>query len=490
MRGAAGLGTMSSPSSLRGAAGLGLGLGLLLLAGAGAASALPDSPARPPEGNEGKPMRGVRLLTLVESEAGLGPLFEALGVSTFWSEHGQFTAEVPAACWGGVEAAVRGRNLTVARLVDDMQLQVDAELAARAAHPVGPGNRSLAESRPDFYAAFRNIEEIEERIGRIVAAAPAEMQVERFVYGTTHLGREMVGLRMRGRGTGLLPKFWQHGVQHGGEWITAMVCMYMAESLVAAYGLVPEVTRLLDSLEFMFAPVVNVDGFVHSWEGPATRNWRKSRQLHPANELALAECLAACEPDCGPTECSGCVGVDTNRNWGFEWGDEHASSNPCSSAYMGPAPYTEPEPQAVARFIQEENTPISPVLGAIDHHCCGDMWMTPWGWTVDLPDDYDAHIALGEAACAAIDEVHGRNYCARTGPIFTVISPATGCCTDFMYGGAGIVQSLATEMRSGLGSGASDGILENGQEMFAGVLVMAETLVADHRAGWAEIESL
>ena len=279
---------------------------LLLLVAVGAAAG--PSAATGGDDDGKRMMRGVRLVTVLESED-LAPLFSSLGVKSFWSEHGRFTTEVmPGSLWAAVESTIRGHNLTVVSLISDMQAQIDSELAARVEHPLTT-NRSLVDSRPDFYAAFRNIDEIEERIDRLVQAAPPGMQVERFVYGTTHFGREMVGVRMRGQEAGLLPKFWQHGVQHGGEWITAMVCMYIAESLVAAYGLVPEVTRLLDSLEFIFAPVVNVDGFVHSWEGPATRNWRKSRQMHPANQLALDECLAACAPDCAPNECASCVGA-------------------------------------------------------------------------------------------------------------------------------------------------------------------------------------
>lgn len=327
-------------------------------------------------------MRGVRLLSLVESSPNLGQAFSALGVRSFWSEHGRFTAEVPAAAWPAVLATITARNLTVSRLVPDMQGQIDAELAARLAHPYPPRDgASTSERHNDFYAAFRDIDEIEEHMRAIAASAPAGLSVERFVYGTTHYGREMIGLRMKGAATGPLPKFWQHGVQHGGEWITAMVTLYMAETLINGYGSDPAMTRLLDQLEWIFAPVVNVDGFIHSWSDPTTRNWRKSRQMHPANALALAECLLACEPDCAPNECASCVGVDTNRNWGFEWGDEHASSNPCSNAYMGPRAWTEPEQTALADFISAENYAGPPVLGAIDHHCCGDMWMTPWGWT-------------------------------------------------------------------------------------------------------------
>ena len=52
--------------------------------------------------------------------------------------------------------------------------------------------------------------------------------------------------------------------------------------------------------------------------------------------------------------CAGCVGVDTNRNWPFEWGSEHASPNPCSNAYHGPAPETEPENTAVADWMRAQ----------------------------------------------------------------------------------------------------------------------------------------
>jgi len=265
-------------------------------------------------------MRGVRLLTIVESEPGLEARFAELGVPNVWAEHGRFSAEVPAAAWPIVNRTAAERNWTVTRLQPDMQAQIDAERAARAAHPYPPPPDASAEQRRrEFYAAFRTIEEIDEHINALVDRAPAGLTVERFVYGTTHFGREMVALRVVGAASeGNVTKFWQHGVQHGGEWITAMVTLYSAEELIDGYGTDAQLTRLADELEWVFAPVVNVDGFVHSWAEASTRNWRKSRQMHPANEVALAECLLECEPDCAPNACAGCVGVDTNRNWPCE----------------------------------------------------------------------------------------------------------------------------------------------------------------------------
>ena len=371
---------------------------LAAVAAAAAAAAAPSS------------MRGVRLLTIVESEPGLEARFAELGVPNVWAEHGRFSAEVPAAAWPIVNRTAAERNWTVTRLQPDMQAQIDAERAARAAHPYPPPPDASAEQRRrEFYAAFRTIEEIEEHISALVDRAPAGLTVERFVYGTTHFGREMVALRVVGAASeGNVTKFWQHGVQHGGEWITAMVTLYSAEELIDGYGTDAQLTRLADELEWVFAPVVNVDGFVHSWAEASTRNWRKSRQMHPANEVALAECLLACEPDCAPNACAGCVGVDTNRNWPYQWGSEHASPNPCSNSYHGPEPETEPENTAVADYIRaQQSAPETSVVGAIDHHCCGDMWMTPWGFTVNPPPLASVLLSL---VCAA----HRRRCCCRS----------------------------------------------------------------------------
>lgn len=317
-------------------------------------------------------MRGVRLLTVLDDDHALEGTFKALGVFNTWAEHGRFTAEVPPELWKAVNASVSSRNWTVTRFVEDMQQQIDAENAARAVHPYPP--RDAAQRRPEFYAAMRNIDEVNEHIDYLVerGASVPGLTVERFVYGRTHFGREQVALRVLGDGlNGTLPKFWQHGLQHGGEWITTMVTLFMAEALIEGFadGTDEQLARLPLQLEWIFAPVVNVDGFVHSWSSATTRNWRKSRQMHPENAAALAACLLECEPECAPNACAGCVGTDTNRNWPYMWGPQHASDNPCSNSYHGPEPETEPENTNLAAFIRsQQEDPATAVIGAIDHH--------------------------------------------------------------------------------------------------------------------------
>ena len=44
----------------------------------------------------------------------------------------------------------------------------------------------------------------------------------------------------------------------------------------------------------------------------------------------------------------------------------------------------------------------------IDHHCCGDMYLEPWGWTEELPPDHDDIDKVWSAAKAATDLLYGR----------------------------------------------------------------------------------
>ncbi|KAK7477515.1 hypothetical protein BaRGS_00031200 [Batillaria attramentaria] len=51
---------------------------------------------------------------------------------------------------------------------------------------------------------------------------------------------------------------------------------------------------------------------------------------------------------------TGCVGVDANRNFGFDWNPvSGASSDPCSSVFAGPAPFSEPETQNIRDWLDD-----------------------------------------------------------------------------------------------------------------------------------------
>jgi extracellular matrix protein 14 len=109
------------------------------------------------------------------------------------------------------------------------------------------------------------------------------------------------------------------GTQHAREWIASSSALFFAHKLLVATlpsdgpASDPDtdsILNLLNILELTIVPVVNVDGYVYTWE--EDRLWRKNRQ--PVGK--------------------DCFGVDLNRNWGFKWSGG-TRPNPCSDSYPG-----------------------------------------------------------------------------------------------------------------------------------------------------------
>ena len=59
---------------------------------------------------------------------------------------------------------------------------------------------------------------------------------------------------------------WIDGGMHGNEYTGTEVCLYIINKLVSGYGLVDEITRLVDDNTFYICPVVNPDGVFNSVE--------------------------------------------------------------------------------------------------------------------------------------------------------------------------------------------------------------------------------
>ena len=68
-----------------------------------------------------------------------------------------------------------------------------------------------------------------------------------------------------------------------------------------------------------------------------------------------------------------------------------SSGNSCSNEYRGTAPFTEPCVKGVANLLKELNTANG--LGAfLDFHSYSQLWLGPWGYTKDLPVDFDTQV--------------------------------------------------------------------------------------------------
>ena len=75
------------------------------------------------------------------------------------------------------------------------------------------------------------------------------------------------------------------------------------------------------------------------------------------------------------------------------------------------------------------------------------MWMTPHGYTKQLPptNDYQDQMRVARKAVSALAARHGTKY--EYGPIAKVIYEAAGSSVDWAYAKAGVKYCWALELR-------------------------------------------
>jgi len=204
------------------------------------------------------------------------------------------------------------------------------------------------------------------------------------------------------------------GCHHAREWISVEVPFYLAKYLVENYNTNPEIKSYVDNGEIWIVPMLNPDG--HQYTIDADRLWRKNRR------------------DNG----GGYFGVDLNRNYSYMWGGPGSSGSPWSDTYRGPAPFSEPETQAI------ENLVINHEFRAIlTYHNYGQLILYPWGYTYDPAPDEAILRQMATDMSDLIYNVHGKNYTPQQGSDLYITS---GTTDDWAYGEFGIF-SFTLELR-------------------------------------------
>lgn len=422
---------------------LGLFVGVLLALGApmSAAGAAGDGPVR----YDGHSVVRVQ----VESTR---QLMAALSLTDdVWSHGvglGRFDMRVSPAQRQALEAS----GVPFEVLIADLQARLDAEatrLAAAAATADGNEGGAAGEGgvAGDWFADFKDLSQVNARMDQLVAEHPTRATV--LTVGSSHEGRVIRALRIARGAAPTAPAFLFSSCQHAREWATPMTTMYLAEQLLERADTDARIGALLDRAAVIVVPVVNPDGYQYSWT--TDRLWRKNRQPNG----------------------DGSFGTDTNRNWGFQWGGQGASTNPTDPTYRGASAFSAPEAAALAAFFQ-----LHPeIVGTIDFHSYSQLIMWPWAWTDELCPDDSVHRAVGLAMQEAVQAAHGQIY--QAGPIYTTIYPASGGSVDWTYGSAGVT-SLTIEVRDtgsyGFVMPASE-IVPNAQENMAAALAMMEGLL-------------
>jgi murein tripeptide amidase MpaA len=229
---------------------------------------------------------------------------------------------------------------------------------------------------------------------------------------------------------------------------------YIADFLLNGYGTESDATYLLDTYDVIVCPILNVDGYDYTWT--TDRMWRKTLS---------------------PNANSPCNGTDPNRNWNDHWGTAGSSPMACSDSYEGPEAASEIEVQNVQNYLYSIKDKL---VGYVNFHSYSQMWMSPWGWTDDLPPDYEVQNGLSEAAVAAIKATHGKTY--EYGPIATTIYPASGSSADYTYDVCGVKYSYGVELRDTGEFGfllPPAEIVPSGEEIWAAIVAMGKYIEAN-----------
>jgi hypothetical protein len=157
------------------------------------------------------------------------------------------------------------------------------------------------------------------------------------------------------------PEALYTALHHAREPMGMMSALYYMWWLLENYQTDPEAAYLVNNRQIWFIPVVNPDGYFYNQTTNPNGGgmWRKNRRVNSP----------------------GVYGVDPNRNYGpmYMWDSQivpgGSSTSPSSDTYRGTAPFSEPENQAIDRFMRARR-----INAAYNYHTYGNYLIYPWGW--------------------------------------------------------------------------------------------------------------
>jgi len=425
---------MRNPQCLSARTGLATSVLLSLIAGSSAsaqdaAGAMIDVLTHtPPRAYEGQVVARVRADSMREVAAATA-LAESL-----WSEGAgtarPFDIQIHADRLGALGEAGLEFELTI----PDLQAHADArwsmvqsrerfERAQAIDRDAGQRGNPHDES---WFGNFKQLTQIRTYVAGLAAARPDLASVSDIgdsLFGEDIEAITITGPDLPGNAAADRPVIIWNGCQHAREWISPMTVTYLASRLVGDYDSDPAVKDIVDSVRFVIVPVVNPDGYLYTWSGE--RFWRKNRRDNPGSS----------------------TGVDLNRNWGYEWGGDGASTDPQSDTYRGASAFSEPETQTMRDLALGFGDDLA---AHIDYHSFSQLILWPFGYAFDVttPEpDRTFYATLTNDMSQTIESVHGAFY----EPVQSwMLYPASGTSSDWFYGATG-AKSLGFELRPSQG---------------------------------------
>jgi hypothetical protein len=240
---------------------------------------------------------------------------------------------------------------------------------------------------PSGYRAYHTYAEMVADLNAVVAAHPDI--VRKFSIGRSYQGRELWAAKISDHVAidENEPEVMFDSLVHAREHITVEMNLYLLHLFAGNYGSNRRITRLVNTREIYLIFMVNPDGGEYDISNGVLHSWRKNRQPIPNSSQ---------------------IGVDINRNFGYQWGCcKGSSADPAKETYRGPNAWFTPEAVAYRDFVR------SRVIGGkqqlriiVSWHSAGKLILWPYGYTTAaVPssmaiDDHKVLVALGRKAAS------------------------------------------------------------------------------------------
>ncbi|XP_013154247.1 carboxypeptidase O [Falco peregrinus] len=316
---------------------------------------------------------------------------------------------VPAPLVQEVKDSLAQHIISYRVLIPDVHKLVDQSMPRERSN-----HRQVPESY--VYTQYHPMEEIYQWMSQI-QKSNSELVTQHYLGKTTE-NRTMYYLQISQPSDKTKKIIWMDCGIHAREWISPAFCQWFVKEILQNYKSDPKINRFLQNLDLYILPVLNIDGYIYSWE--KDRFWRKNR---------------------APYMNGTCYGTDLNRNFNSSWGSVGVSYNCDSEIFCGSGPESEPETRVVAQFIKRKKNDI---LCYLTIHSYGQCILTPYGSTTKPPSNSEELMHVAEKAAAALMEKYGTSY--KVGPTSLILYNNSGSSRDWAHM-IGIPFSYTFELR-------------------------------------------
>ncbi|CAH1779637.1 unnamed protein product [Owenia fusiformis] len=351
----------------------------------------------------------------------------------------EVTLSVSPRARGNVERFFKQHAIPYSIVIHDLQSMIDSSYES-----------TEATSYAFSLTQYNRHDDINDWLDSTASSCGSRCSIENI--GTSTNGRTLKVIKIGKSSSSNSKAIWVDAGIHAREWISPAASLYLIDKLVNSYNSDSTVRSLVDAFDWYILPSSNPDGYEYSYV--YDRLWRKTRSRNSG---------------------SSCFGADPNRNWDYKWMLTGASSNPCSDTYAGSIAFSEPETTAMKDFMLSKSSSLNMYISI---HAYGQYILTPWGYTEDLPSDYNDLEYVGNEGAAGIRGVNGRSF--TVGSSTRVLYAAAGASDDWAKAVAGIKYSYTLELRD---TGYWGFVLPVSQitpaceETYAGIVRMAQAIM-------------